>query len=99
MDFNWTSVVLMLFGTVFGFIGYQYKEIHGRLKEDIEKNKQAVVKLEDRIVDMQTKFPKEYASRDDDLRSVANLDTKVDRISNELILINKNIGRLAGGEV
>lgn len=48
MDFNWTSVVLMLFGTVFGFIGYQYKEIHGRLKEDIEKNKQAVVKLEDR---------------------------------------------------
>jgi len=43
-------------------------------------------------------LPLQYVLRDDFLRSISALDTKIDRMSGEVSAISKNIAKLTGGE-
>ena len=88
MDFNWTSVMIGIGSTMFGIILHQSREIRAALNKEVHKEIEA----------LRSGLPLQYVLRDDFLRSISALDTKIDRMSGEVSAISKNIAKLTGGE-
>lgn len=82
------DMFMYVLGILLGCVGFYIKG----LKSDLTKN-------QDDLQDLRNSLPREFVYRDDFLRVVANLDTKVDRLTVDISHMSENIAKLvAGGE-
>ena len=98
MDINWTSIFLGIGSTMFGIILYQSRQIQSTVHLEIKENRKQIAEVHREIESLQSSLPLRYVLRDDFLRSISALDTKIDRMSTEVGSISKNIAKLTGGE-
>ena len=98
MDFNWTSVMIGIGSTMFGIILHQSREIRAALNKEVKENRDHLAEVHKEIETLRSGLPPQYVLRDDFLRSISALDTKIDRMSGEVSSISKNIAKLTGGE-
>ena len=98
MDINWTSILLGIGSTMFGIILYQSRLIQTTVNTDVKENRKQIADVHKEIESLQSSLPLRYVLRDDFLRSISALDTKIDRLSTEIGSISKNIAKLTGGE-
>ena len=98
MDFNWTSVMIGIGSTMFGIILHQSREIRAALNKEVKENRDHLAEVHREIEALRSGLPLQYVLRDDFLRSISALDTKIDRMSGEVSAISKNISKLTGGE-
>ena len=98
MDFNWTSVMIGIGSTMFGIILHQSREIRAALNKEVKENRDHLAEVHKEIETLRSALPLQYVLRDDFLRSISALDTKIDRMSGEVSSISKNIAKLTGGE-
>ena len=95
MELNWTSVFMGIGSTMFGIILYQSRGMQAAINADLKENHKQIMAVHQEVEAVKSTMPMQYVLRDYFLRSISNLDTKVDRMSNELTEIKKNIGKLA----
>ncbi len=98
MEFNWTSVMIGIGSTMFGVILHQSREIRAALNKEVKENRDHLAEVHKEIETLRSALPLQYVLRDDFLRSISALDTKIDRMSGEVSSISKNIAKLTGGE-
>ncbi|WP_288908007.1 hypothetical protein [uncultured Selenomonas sp.] len=98
MEFNWTSVMIGIGSTMFGIILHQSREIRVALNKEVKENRDHLAEVHKEIETLRSALPLQYVLRDDFLRSISALDTKIDRMSGEVSSISKNIAKLTGGE-
>nr|DAJ16630.1 MAG TPA: hypothetical protein [Myoviridae sp. ctict13]DAS99198.1 MAG TPA: hypothetical protein [Caudoviricetes sp.]DAX24008.1 MAG TPA: hypothetical protein [Caudoviricetes sp.] len=98
MEFNWTSVMIGIGSTMFGIILHQSREIRAALNKEVKENRDHLAEVHKEIETLRSALPLQYVLRDDFLRSISALDTKIDRMSGEVSSISKNIAKLTGGE-
>lgn len=98
MEFNWTSVMIGIGSTMFGIILHQSREIRTALNKEVKENRDHLAEVHKEIETLRSALPLQYVLRDDFLRSISALDTKIDRMSGEVSSISKNIAKLTGGE-
>ena len=98
MEFNWTSVMIGIGSTMFGIILHQSREIRAALNKEVKENRDHLPEVHKEIETLRSALPLQYVLRDDFLRSISALDTKIDRMSGEVSSISKNIAKLTGGE-
>lgn len=98
MDINWTSILLGIGSTMFGIILYQSRQIQNTVNTEVKENRKQITDVHREIESLQSSLPLRYVLRDDFLRSISALDTKIDRMSTEVGSISKNIAKLTGGE-
>lgn len=92
------TVLASILSAALGIIGYFLKDIRSTIKEKNKEQDLRIDKVEKEISDFKAALPRHYVLRDDFLRSVSNLDNKVDNISKEIGEINKNLNKLIGGD-
>lgn len=98
MEFNWTSVMIGIGSTMFAIILHQSREIRAALNKEVKENRDHLAEVHKEIETLRSALPLQYVLRDDFLRSISALDTKIDRMSGEVSSISKNIAKLTGGE-
>ena len=98
MEFNWTSVMIGIGSTMFGIILHQSREIRAALNKEVKEDRDHLAEVHKEIETLRSALPLQYVLRDDFLRSISALDTKIDRMSGEVSSISKNIAKLTGGE-
>ena len=84
--------------TMFGIILHQSREIRAALNKEVKENRDHLAEVHKEIETLRSALPLQYVLRDDFLRSISALDTKIDRMSGEVSSISKNIAKLTGGE-
>lgn len=99
MEINWTSILLTIGTTMFGIILYQSREMQHTVNHDMRDSRAKIAEVHQEVENLKSALPMQYVLRDDFLRSISSLDTKMDRLTNEVTEINKNIGKIAGGEM
>lgn len=90
-----STIGTILVGIILNML-YEMRSTNNKRMENHE-NKLDILQKD--IETMRSTMPVQYVLRDDFLRSVSNLDTKVDRMTADIAEINKNIGKIVGGEV
>lgn len=93
--------VAILFGLLCGaagIIAYFLRDIRQAVKEKHKEQDNKIEKLQGEFADMKASLPRHYVLRDDFIRAIAALDSKVDNIGKEIGEINKLLNRLIGGD-
>lgn len=82
-----------------GCICYLLKDLKDSFKNKQDENGKEIKATREDLQNLRNVLPQTYVFRDDFLRAVSNLDTKVDRVAAEVTHINENVTKLlAGGE-
>lgn len=94
------EIMMYILGGLGGCVIFFLKDLKSNIKESIEKNQAANEKTKKELQELKNSLPREFVYRDDFLRVVANLDTKVDRLTVDISHINENVAKLltAGGD-
>lgn len=93
--------VAVLFGllcSAAGVIAYFLRDIRQAVREKHKEQDDKIDKLWADFADMKSSLPRQYVLRDDFIRAVAGLDSKVDTACKEISEINKLLNRLIGGD-
>lgn len=99
MEINATTVFMAIFTTLMGIILNLLYNMRSDHKEERTETKKRIAQVDEKIENMRASMPMQYVLRDDFLRSISGLDTKIDHMASDITEINKNIGKIAGGEV
>lgn len=94
MDLNWVMQTVTMIGI--GAIGYFLKTTVSELKEQIKDNSKKVDEVEDKVGkkigelekeldDLKSDLPFIYVTREDFIRSLNNVDSKLDKIYDSMI--------------
>lgn len=83
MDFNWALQTITMLGI--GVIGYFLKTSMSEIKGQIKENAQRVSALEKELDDLRSDLPFIYTTREDFIRTMNNVDKKLDKIQDSLI--------------
>ena len=94
-----TSVVSMVSTVLVGIILNLLYEMRRSNNEHLKQQAEKIDKVQQDVENLRANLPIQYVLRDDFLRSVSNLDTKVDRVASDISEMNKNIGKIVGGEL
>ncbi|WP_027364010.1 hypothetical protein [Desulfotruncus alcoholivorax] len=89
--------VTILFGLLCGsagIIAYFLRDIRQAVKEKHKEQDEKINKLQEDFAEMKAQLPRHYVLRDDFIRAIAALDSKVDNISKEIGEINKTLNRM-----
>ncbi|WIW70623.1 hypothetical protein [Anaerosinus gibii] len=91
-------IMSVLVGAI-GCIGYFLRDLQSSIKEKMKENHEEIKKTQENLEKMKNQLPHTYVFRDDFLRAISNLDTKVDRLTTDVSHINENVAKLlSGGE-
>lgn len=91
------EIIMAVLSGCIGFICYLLKDLKNSLKEKLDSNHDEIKKTQKDLQMLQNSLPQTYVFRDDFLRAVSNLDTKVDRVAAEVSHINENVAKLVSG--
>ncbi|GAC41274.1 hypothetical protein [Paenibacillus popilliae] len=83
MDLNWALQTITMLGI--GAIGYFLKTSMSEIKGQIKENAQRVSALEKELDDLRSDLPFIYTTREDFIRTMNNVDKKLDKIQDSLI--------------
>lgn len=83
MDFNWAMQTITMLGI--GVIGYFLKTSMTEIKGQIKENAQRVSTLEKELDDLRSDLPFIYTTREDFIRTMNNVDKKLDKIHDSMI--------------
>ncbi|PZM65889.1 hypothetical protein SK3146_02496 [Paenibacillus konkukensis] len=83
MDFNWAMQTITMLGI--GVIGYFLKTSMSEIKGQIKENAQRVSTLEKELDDLRSDLPFIYTTREDFIRTMNNVDKKLDKIHDSMI--------------
>ncbi|MNW34015.1 hypothetical protein D3C74_109820 [compost metagenome] len=83
MDLNWALQTITMLGV--GVIGYFLKSSMSEIKGQIKENAQRVTVLEKELDDLRSDLPFIYTTREDFIRTLNNVDKKLDKIQDSLI--------------
>jgi len=100
MDINMGNVIASLAsGILIGLMGiilHLLYDIKATNEKRISENDKKIIAVSTDMEKLREMLPMRYVLRDDFLRSIGNLDTKVDRVAIEVSEINKNLAKIAG---
>ncbi|MDU7473608.1 MAG: hypothetical protein E7L01_09745 [Paenibacillus macerans] len=83
MEFNWLLQLATTLGI--GVIGYFLKTSMTEIKGQIKENSQRVDSLEKELDDLRSDLPFIYTTREDFIRTMNNVDKKLDKIHDSMI--------------
>lgn len=83
MDLNWALQTVTMLGI--GVIGYFLKTSMTEIKGQIKENTQRVSSLEKELDDLRSDLPFIYTTREDFIRTMNNVDKKLDKIHDSMI--------------
>ncbi len=83
MDLNWALQTITMLGI--GVIGYFLKTSMSEIKTQIKENAQRVSALEKELDDLRSDLPFIYTTREDFIRTMNNVDKKLDKIHDSMI--------------
>ncbi|KFN07253.1 MULTISPECIES: ATP synthase subunit D [Paenibacillus] len=83
MEFNWLLQLATTLGI--GVIGYFLKTSMTEIKGQIKENAQRVDNLEKELDDLRSDLPFIYTTREDFIRTMNNVDKKLDKIHDSMI--------------
>ncbi len=83
MDINWAMQTITMLGI--GVIGYFLKSSMSEIKGQIKENAQRVSSLEKELDDLRSDLPFIYTTREDFIRTMNNVDKKLDKIHDSMI--------------
>ena len=90
-------IAVSLLGSAVLIIGFFVRYwMNSQEKKDAEQDS-AIEKVRQDLSDFKAQVPRQYTQKDDFIRVSAGLDMKVDKISSEIVEINKNLSKLIGG--
>lgn len=93
------GIIMSILAGAIGCICYFLKELKDSIKDKIKDNYREIQKTQADLQNMKNALPHTYVFRDDFLRAISNLDTKVDRVAADVARINENVAKLVtGGE-
>lgn len=92
------TITISLLSAAVGIIGYFLKDIKSSQKEKDSSQDKAIEAVKDDLADFKAQIPRQYVHRDDFIRVVTGLDSKIDKIFSEVGDINKNLNKLLGGK-
>lgn len=95
---NLQEVIMAVLSGAVGFICYLLKDLKDSMISRQKENGKAIKETQDDLQNLRNALPQTYVFRDDFLRAVSNLDTKVDRVAAEVTHINENVTKLLAGE-
>lgn len=93
-----TPWILFILGLFAGIISYFLKDIRSQLKERMDKQDGEIKELRDDLNNFKSAAPTIYVLREDFLRSVTNLDMKIDSMSKTLNDFIKCVSERIGGK-
>ncbi|BFH10865.1 hypothetical protein WJ0W_007091 [Paenibacillus melissococcoides] len=83
MEWNWIIQTATMLGI--GAIGYFLKTTMAELKTQINKNAQDVDELKKELDDLRSDLPFIYTTREDFIRTMNNVDKKLDKIHDSML--------------
>jgi hypothetical protein len=83
MDLNWVLQTATMLGI--GAIGFFLKTTMSEIKQQIRENAQRVDNLEKELDDLRSDLPFIYTTREDFIRTMNNVDKKLDRIHESMM--------------
>ena len=90
-------ILVSLLSAATGIIGYFLKDLKSSQKEKDMTQDQTIKEVSDKLAELKTVLPRQYVLRDDFIRAIAGLDSKIEVVFQEVCEINKNLNRIAGG--
>ncbi len=90
-------ILVSLLSAAIGIIGYFLKDLKSNQKEKDMAQDQMIKETRDNLADFKAAIPRQYVLRDDFIRAIAGLDSKIEIVFQEVCEINKNISKIAGG--
>lgn len=93
------NLIMSVLASAILVIGYFLKDLKDTIKNGIAENHMEIQKTQADLQNFKNIMPHTYVFRDDFLRAISNLDTKVDRVAADVARINENVAKLVtGGE-
>lgn len=93
---KWIWVVQLIITVIIGVIAYFLKETKNAIdkdiqdnKKDIEENKNEINSIKKEFNEFKENIPFHYVLRDDFIRSITNIDKKLDKIYDTIALTKK----------
>lgn len=81
---NINTILQLITVTIIGIIGYFIKDKVKSLQEKDKKNEESINSLQKELIDFQKEMPFRYVTRDEFIRSITNIDSKLDKIYEKL---------------
>lgn len=91
LEFHLVNLALL---TGLGIIGYFLKDMRSSIKERFEKSEKRIDCLEEKVHDLKEELPQRFVMREDYLRGMSMVISKLDRLFSEVSEIKE---RIAGG--
>lgn len=92
------TIVTSIFSVLLGIVGYLLHDLRTTIKEDINEHEAEIDELKKEIADDRADMPRKFVMRDDFLRAISNLDSKIDNVSSEISEMNKTLSKVIGGD-
>ena len=86
--------IMLALTCAISFIAYLLKELKDGFNEALRDNTLEIRRTQEDLQMLAKNLPLTYVLREDFLRVVANLDTKVDRVIIDISHINENVAKL-----
>jgi uncharacterized protein YoxC len=90
-------ILISLLSAAVGIIGYFLKDLKANQREKDITQDRVIEGVKDSLAEFKAVLPRQYVLRDDFIRAIAGLDSKIETVFQEVCEINKNLSRITGG--